>query len=148
MGNTTGGLSVARELALEASAEAVWALIGDFNGWNHWHPAIQTSDLIEGVNNQPGAVRRLGLGGDATIVERITRYSATDRSCTYIILTSVLPLSSYESTIRVDSTDDGKARISWKGTFDADGVSDAEAIKVVEGVYEGGFEALQKHFAG
>jgi len=144
--NTTGGLSVKRSTVLNASADAVWALTRDFGGWDAWHPAIEACDLIEGSDNQPGAVRKLGLGGDATLVERLLSHSDADKRCTYVIVSGVLPVRRYESSFHVGSTADGKAEIIWTSTFDADGVSDEEAIKIIAGVYEGGFEALHTHF--
>jgi len=147
MSETTGSLQVARQGDMEASAEAVWALLRDFNEWNRWHPAILSSDRLEGHPNQPGEVRRLGLGGEATITERLVDYSDADKRYTYIILSGVMPVQQYESTIQVESAGDGKAKITWKGSFDADGVSDTEAIKAIEGVYESGLDALQRRFA-
>jgi len=135
MSETTGSLSVERRTVLNASAEAVWALTRDFGGWDAWHPAIQTCDLIEGSGNQPGVVRKLGLGGEATLVERVLSHSDADKRCT-----------NYQSTFQVGSSADGKGEIVWTSTFDADGVSDEEAVKIIAGVYEGGFDALHQHF--
>jgi len=58
-----------------------------------------------------------------------------------------MPVLHYESTIQVESTGEGASRISWKGTFDAKDVSDADAVKAIEGVYEGGLAALQQYFS-
>jgi len=146
MSETTGGLSVERNTVLNASAEAVWALTRDFGGWDAWHPAIQTCDLIEGSGNQPGVVRKLGLGGEATLVERLLSHSDADQRCTYVIVSGVLPVRNYQSTFQVGSSADGKGEITWTSTFDADGVSDEEAVKIIAGVYEGGFDALHQHF--
>jgi len=146
MSEKTGGLSVERSTVFDASADAVWALTRDFGGWDAWHPAIQTCDLIEGSGNQPGVVRKLGLGGDAHLVERLHSHSDADKCCTYSIVSGVLPVRQYVSTFKVGSTSDGKTEINWSSTFDADGVSDEEAVKIIAGVYEGGFEALHKHF--
>jgi len=143
---TAGGLRVERRGVFNASADAVWALAGDFGRWDGWHPAIQTCELIEGQGNQPGVVRKLGLGGDASLIERLLSHSDVDKCCTYVIVSGVLPVRQYESTLQVNSTPDGKAEIIWSSTFEADGVSDEEAVKVIAGVYEGGFEALNTHF--
>jgi len=146
MSNPKGSLQVKRQTVINAPADAVWALAGDFGTWDGWHPAIKACDLTEGGNNQPGTVRKLGLGGDAYLVERLLHHSNPDKSCTYVIVSGVLPVKNYQSTLRVSATADGKAQIDWGSTFDADGVSDDEAVKVIAGVYEGGFAALQTHF--
>jgi len=144
--NTAGSLRVERKIVLNAAPDAVWALTCDFGAWDAWHPAIQSCDLIEGSGNQPGVVRKLGLGGDASLIERLLSHSDAQQSCTYIIVSGVLPVRNYEATFQVSSTADGKAEITWFGTFDADGVSDDDAVKTIAGVYEGGFDALQRHF--
>jgi len=129
-----------------ATADAVWALTRDFGAWDGWYPDIQSCDLIEGSGNHPSTVRKLGLGGDATLVERLLSHSDADKHCTYMIVSGVLPVRNYTSSFQVDSTADGKAKITWSSAFDADGVNDEDAIKTITGIYEGGFNALYAHF--
>ena len=53
---------------LMVPAEQVWQLIGDFNAFADWHPAVEKSELEKG-----GRVCLLSLVGDGTIVERLER---------------------------------------------------------------------------
>ena len=60
---------------------------------------------------------------------------------TYSILDGPLPVANYQSTLSVAADGDG-SEIRWRGTFDAKGASDAEAEKVIAGIYESGIKAL------
>jgi hypothetical protein len=51
------------------------------------------------------------------------------------------PVTNYHSTISV-SPDPKGSSIKWVGKYDAKGASDADAKKVIDGIYEGGEKAL------
>ena len=50
-------------------------------------------------------------------------------------------MTNYRSTISV-SPDPKGSSIKWVGTYDAKGASDADAKKVIDGIYEAGEKAL------
>ena len=52
-----------------------------------------------------------------------------------------LPVTNYQSTISVSPDPKGSA-VKWVGKYDAKGVSDAEAKKIIDGIYESGEKAL------
>ena len=53
---------------LAVPAQAVWSVIGSFNGLPDWHPAIEKSEQTE----EDGAtLRTLSLAGGGTLVERL-----------------------------------------------------------------------------
>jgi hypothetical protein len=52
-----------------------------------------------------------------------------------------LPVTNYHSTISV-SPDPKGSSLKWIGKYDAKGASDADAKKVIDGIYEGGEKAL------
>ena len=56
---------------------------------------------------------------------------------------NTLPVANYLSTISV-AADGAGSKITWIGKYDAKGASDAEAMKVIDGVYQGGIDALVK----
>ena len=61
-------------------------------------------------------------------------------SYSYRIIESPLPVANYASTIAVE--DEGGTTIVWTGKFDAKGAPDADAIGVIEGIYQGGLDSL------
>lgn len=144
-----GNLSVTKSITINSPAELVWAKIKDFNGLNTWHPAVATDELIEGENNQPGAVRLLTLGDGGTIKEKLGAWDDAGMSYSYAILEGVLPVSNYESTLSVRALSDTSSDVTWTGSFNAGGGKDDKtAFDTISGVYEAGLENLAKMMNG
>ncbi|GAB4293283.1 MAG: hypothetical protein Kow0083_06430 [Methylophaga sp.] len=141
-----GSLSVEKETTVNASPATVWKMIGNFNGLDVWHPVVVGSELTTGVNNEPGAVRLLTLGNGATISEKLLSYSDEDKSYSYAIMESPLPVSNYESSISVMDAGEGKSKIVWRSDFDTKDATDADAVDAITGVYDAGLSQVQKHF--
>lgn len=121
--------------------EKLWELIGGFNALPQWHPAVEKSELEKG-----GTVRRLTLAGGGEIVERLEKMSEDQYSYTYSIVNSPLPVTDYSATLRLEDDGEGGCRVTWTGNFASQGVPEADAMKVVEGIYRAGFDNLRKMF--
>ncbi len=121
--------------------EKLWELIGGFNALPQWHPAVQKSELEEG-----GSVRRLSLAGGGEIVERLERMSDDQYAYTYSIVDSPLPVKDYSATLKLEDDGKGGCKVTWSGSFAADGMPEQDAMKVVEGIYRAGFDNLRKMF--
>ena len=130
-------LEAKKEIKVDASEDAAWAAIGEFCAISSWHPAVEKCELSE---KDGKTIRTLSLKGGGTIVEELVEFDAADHSYTYVILESPLPVANYKSTIGVEY-DDGTV-IEWEGSFDAKGAPDADALKVIEGIYDAGLSAL------
>ena len=72
-------------------------------------------------------------GGE--VVERLDNWDDAKRSYTYSILSGPLPVSDYRSTLSVAPDGKGSA-LHWHSTYQAKGTSDAEAKKLIDGIYE------------
>jgi carbon monoxide dehydrogenase subunit G len=127
---------------LPVTADAVWNLVGRFNGLPEWHPAISASE-VEGEGDTK--VRKLTLMDGSTITERLEESDEEGRSYTYSIVSGPLPVANYTATIRVRPVNHG-CRVTWSSDFEASGASESEAMQVIRGVYEAGFENLKKLF--
>lgn len=132
-------LEVKRQVNLAASKDTVWKLLGGFNHIDVWHPAVVDSRLRE-----QGRIRVLTLGNGAKIVER--QLDGKNNSYSYTITQSPLPLSNYVATIRIEATGEQSSRVVWSSKFQANGVEDKEASKIVAGIYEAGLSQLGKIF--
>ena len=139
----TPALALDLEKSVEAKATPakVWSTVGDFCAIAKWHPAVEacTPGTRDGAE-----IRTLTLaGGGGTLVEALVERDDAKMSYTYRILEGPLPVQNYTSTLSVSADDDGDAsKIGWRGTFEAKGASDAEASKVIEGIYDAGLAAL------
>lgn len=149
-------LNVSKSATINAPAAKVWDAVKDFNGLNTWHPAVDTDKIVEGTNNQVGAVRLLTLKGGGTIKEKLLRFDAAGHSFSYSILEGVLPVSSYTSTLSVKAAGEGKSEVTWSGQFKrknvgdtpADNENDKTATDTIGGVYQGGLDNLKKQLEG
>jgi hypothetical protein len=123
---------------IAASPEQVWQLIGGFGSLPDWLPYVPNSELSEG-----GRVRRLANPSGDTILERLETFDNAARSYSYSILQAPFPVTGYVSTLRFQETDGGRgSRVEWSGQFTPNGVSDQEASRLFQGIYEDGLKAL------
>ena len=130
-------------IEIAAAPDAVWQLIGGFNSLPEWLPYIPESQLSEG-----GRVRTLANPNGETIIERLVAFDQTARSYSYAILQAPFPVTDYLSTLQVRQTDDGKgSRVEWSGRFTPNGVSEQEAAKLFQGIYDDGLKALADGWA-
>lgn len=143
MPSTTEKLNVERTLIINATAQEVWAFAGGWTGIDNLAPTIIANVLSNG--NDIGSFRIVNLKGGGVVEETMIDKSTTSYS--YIITKSPLPVSNYSSIIGVKDLGNGRSEFSWKSDFIADGVSDAEAIKIISGLYEGGVEVLQNKYS-
>jgi carbon monoxide dehydrogenase subunit G len=126
-----------------APAAKVWELLGDFGGVAKWGGAMLESCTVQGSG--VGAVRTIGLAGGGSIQERCEAYDAPGRRLTYSIIgKSPLPLRDYVSTCRVVETGPDRCRVDWEGRFEAEGVAEEQAQRIVRGVYTGGISEVRK----
>lgn len=132
---------VSMSTKLDVSATEAWQLIGGFNTLPDWHPAVEKSELTE-----EGQVRKLSLTGGGSIVEKLEKIDDKERTYTYSIVDSPLPISNYTSTITVRDTDDGTV-MDWSSEFNAVGAEN-DAVDAIQGIYQAGFDNLKKMFGG
>ena len=137
---TTSAFALDAKVAKDstAPADASWAAVGDFCAISTWHPAVEKCVISEKDGN---IYRTLSLKGGGTILEKQLTFDKAKMSYSYTIEESPLPIANYKSTLRVVPKDKGST-IEWSGTFDAKGATDAEAVKVIAGIYEAGVGAL------
>lgn len=136
-------LEAKKQVKVDASPDEAWAAVGEFCAIAVWHPAVENCVLSQ-INGRP--MRTLSLKGGGTIVEEEVSRDDASRTYTYAIVESPLPVDNYQSTIHV--VEDGGTVIAWEGTFDAKGAPDADAVAVIEGIYEGGLDSLAKKAGG
>ena len=121
-----------------ASADAVWAKIGDFCGISNWLPAIEKCAL-----SADGNIRTLSIKGGGTVIEKLENRDDAARSYSYSIVEGGLPVANYISTISVAKAGAGSTVI-WSGKYDANGASDADAKKVIDDIFRTGVDVLVK----
>lgn len=127
---------------LPVPAQVVWGVIGSFNGLPDWHPAIEKSETkTEGGMK----IRTLHLVGGGEIIERLESADDKERTYTYSIMSSPLPVADYTAVIKVSEAGMG-CIVEWSSEFTPSGAPESDAAAVVRGIYEAGFENLKKMF--
>lgn len=136
---------VVSSVELNAAASDVWAMVGQFDKLQAWHPAVESS-IVSGDPTKPGTVRTLYLEGGGEIHEELTSYSDPGMRLTYKILKSPLPIDNYTSYMVVVDEGNGKSLMIWGSTFDAKGAPRAKARSIIVGIYKAGLDTLAKKF--
>lgn len=145
-------LRVVETVAIKAPVDKVWAAVKDFDGLSKWHPAIAKDEIVQGANNQPGAIRALAVKDGPTIKEQLVSFSEKLHSFKYKIVESPLPITNYVSTLSVKEGTKGTTVVRWVGTFKRknpadsppEAETDAAGIKLIKGIYQGGLSNLKK----
>lgn len=130
---------------IHADANAVWAVMRDFNGLPEWHPAIADSTIEGGLAaDAVGCVRSFHLADGGHIREQLTELSDADRRMRYIILEAPMPVTGYDASIEIlPITEDGSSLVVWKAEFEAPPEAAKETAKMVaDGVFRAGLTAL------
>ena len=134
---------------IDASADAVWAHIRDFNGLPKWHPAIAES-RIEGnwPADRVGCIRNFQLRDGGTIREQLLSLSDYDYQCTYSILESPMGVDNYIATLKLTPVTDGNRTFAeWSAEFDTPpGQERRLADSIGQGVFQTGFDSLKSYF--
>jgi mxaD protein len=143
-------------VTIAASPDAVWAIVGDFQGIGAWHP------LVKGVKgtggNEAGAERTITLEkGDVT--ETLDQYDAAGRSYGYRLAkenVEALPVSFYTATITVTDAGGGKSNVVWggrfyrgdTGNFPPDELNDEAAVAAMSDFFRRGLDGLKAKVEG
>jgi hypothetical protein len=142
-------LEISRSRNIPVRPDAVWALIGDFCAIQLWHPQVQRCVLSKDDDDDGIRAQIRGLvvkGGLGTIVEVETARDEAGMSYSYSFIQGPLPVRAYNATLAVRSNGTG-ATVIWSATFDADGMSDAEAVADITGVFDAGLAGIARETA-
>lgn len=134
---------------IPAPVEKVWDRIRDFNGLPKWHPRIRESRIENAEpSDKVGCIRNFQLQSGDTIREQLLGLSDYDLFCTYAILESPMPLENYVATLRLTKVTDGDMTLSeWSAEFDCEPEAEEDLINNIgTNVFQGGFDALKRHF--
>jgi uncharacterized protein YndB with AHSA1/START domain len=136
---------------IDAPADRVWAQLRDFNALPKWHPAVRDSQIETGLPaDRVGCVRNFNLKDGGNFREKLLSLSDYDYSCSYSILESPLGVRNYVATLKLTPITDGnRAFVEWTTEFDCEPQRERELAELIgKGVFQGGFDALKRQFAG
>ena len=159
---------VKQQITIQAPADEVWAVVGDFFALDKWHPAVLSSEKID------DQTRKLSLDeeGKVTLTEKIKKLEPEKMKLKYKIIDmaiieefkfsgidvkrKALPVDTYSSILQVTAMGDS-SKVTWIGKFyrgymlnppTPEGMDDASAIATITAVYNAGLENLAQQFDG
>lgn len=97
--------------AVEAPAEAVWAIVGDFGGIQKWSRAIQNCET-EGTG--VGSHRTL-MTAAGQVREQLIEWDPVNRRIGYgVVSGSSMPVRNMRAWITVTPSDAGGSKVEWR----------------------------------
>lgn len=144
----TGSLKITEQGDLNANADKVWSVIGEFGGLAKWLGGGNMSLELKGTSTDAGSTRTLTMGNGFSITEALVDYSAENRYYSYIVVSGGGGnVKNYLSTLKVVPTGANTSKVVWTATFDPmEGVDDAAAKESMSNVYKGAIEGIKKLF--
>ena len=114
-------VKVEKSTVIDAPVDRVWSVLRDFNGHDRWHPAVKESRIEERRSgDMVGAVRRLRLTDGAVLRERLLTLSDTEKTFSYCLLDTPIPLLNYVAHVALHRVTDGDRTFwRWWSEFDA-----------------------------
>jgi ligand-binding SRPBCC domain-containing protein len=141
---------IVKSTIVDAPPEAVWDVIRDFNGHDHWHPVVAES-VIERTHpsDKIGCVRRFKLQDGSELREQLLALSDLEQSFSYCLLDTPIPMFNYVAHVKLFPVTDGNRTFwHWESRFTTR-PEDSERIAkmVAEDVYQSGFNAIKQYLA-
>ncbi|WP_319386389.1 SRPBCC family protein [Roseibium sp.] len=136
---------------INAPASKVWERIRDFNGLPKWHPRIRESRIEDALPaDKVGCIRNFNLQNGDNIREQLLGLSDYDLFYSYSMLEGPMPLSDYIATLRLTPVTEGdRTFIEWSAEFECDPENEDDLVSGIgTNVFQGGFDALKRHFGG
>src|SRR5258708_34254043 len=117
LGAEANGLTARQSIRINAPPEAVWAVVGDFNGTPRWLSLVEHSEIVLGTNNQVGAIRlitrRNGTKGTARLLDRDPQRMRMG----YTYVDGAVTASDYFPARRVAAAGDGTSTLESSAQF-------------------------------
>jgi len=142
-------IKVYTSTVIEAPADAVWAVVRDFNALPAWTPFVADSRIEQNwPPDRIGCVRNFRLKDGGVIREQLLTLSDYDFQCSYSILESPMGVENYVATLKLSPVTDGNRTFAeWWAEFDAPpGREQALANQIGQGVFQAAFDHLKARF--
>ena len=138
---------VDKSTIINAPAEAVWAILRDFNGHDRWHPPVDVSQIEKGyASDKVGCVRNFRLKDGGQLREQLLSLWDLEMAYSYCLLDTPIPLINYVSHVSLAPVTDGDLTFwRWSCSFMAPPGEEHELARMVgEDIYQTGFEAIRE----
>ena len=147
---------VTQEIEVNASAESIWKIVGEFCSIQDWHPGIKSCTSDNGTTVK--SVRTIELENGEKINEVLYKHDKDNKRIQYGMqeleegrVIDGLPIATHGSTITITESN-GISKVQWKGAFyrsfpgqqPPPELTDEACIKAVTNLYKTGLENIKK----
>jgi hypothetical protein len=142
-------IKVYTSTVINGAADAVWAVVRDFNGLPKWTPFVADSRIEAGLPaDKVGCIRNFRLKDSGVIREQLLTLSDYDYQCTYAILESPMGVENYVATLKLTPVTDGNTTFAeWWAEFDPPMGKEKELAEGIgQGVFQAAFNQLKMMF--
>lgn len=125
-------------IAIDASPEAVWEVLGDLGATNEWLPGIVASRM-------EGSTRICTTADGFDIREEISEYEPKQRSFRYDHVQVPMPVENSGGSFVVEPAENGGALVVLESSFEAvDSTQEAQVGQMIEGAFQQSLESLRR----
>lgn len=101
---------VTSAVAISMDARSVWAVVGNFGGFQAFIPALDSTDV---TGSGPGAVRKKQFKDGNFAVEQLNSYDDEALSMTWTLIHTSLPVGNLWAAMTVEPTSDDSCIATW-----------------------------------
>jgi len=150
-------LTARQSIRINAPPEAVWAVLGDFNGLPRWLGFIEYSQIVAGTNNEVGAIRLVTRRNGTKVTERLLEYDPHSLRLAYTYVDGAVMASDYFPVLAVKDGGNGTSVVEWSARFKRlsywvdpppAGQDDKSLTDLYNGLYKAGLENLKRVVEG
>lgn len=102
-----------RSLVIDASPDAVWAVLGRFMFIDEFAPLVKSVDALTTGDDQVGSKRRCTFDDGGSVVEEVTKWEVNHGYRVRLSETEPMPLHEAFAELRITPHGLGKASVAW-----------------------------------
>ena len=146
-------LTARQSIRINAPPQAVWAVVGDFNGSPRWLPLVERSEIVLGTNNRVGAIRLITRRNGTKVTERLLDHDRQGMRMAYTYVDGAVMATDYFPVLSVTDAGDGTSNVEWSSHFrrlayatdpPPPGQDDQSLMDFYNGIYKAGLESLKR----
>jgi len=132
--------TLTRSVVVTGTNSQIWAMVGPFCAIKDWLPPVGSCTE---TRDAPPVRNLVTKDGKATFIERQVTRSDKEHFYSYEFVSSPLPVSHYQATIKVAALDSNRSIVTWSASYAPDKGRDAEADQALRGIYAAGLSTIQ-----
>ena len=102
-----------RTLDIDATPDALWAVIGRFMHIDEFAPLIKSVDALTDGEDGVGSKRRCHFDDGSSVLEEVTKWEANRMYRVRLSEMTAMPLNEMYAELSVEPLDNGRARVKW-----------------------------------